>query len=100
MLGVDSSVFLIFTTRVDPNKWVNSGEIDPFRKISCGIGIRFFNLDKRVRTGEFQRLKKRQESGNTIHTLVKAPHCILPRLILAVKVLVNKSLLIEKLRKH
>ena len=27
-----------------PNKWVNCGEIDPFRKISCGIGIRFFNL--------------------------------------------------------
>jgi hypothetical protein len=46
MLGVDSCVFLIFTTRVDPNKWVNSGEIDPFRKISCGIGIRFFNLTK------------------------------------------------------
>ena len=27
-----------------PNKWINSGEIDTFRKISCGIGIRFFNL--------------------------------------------------------
>ena len=38
MIGVDSC----FYDTSWPNKWVNSGEIDPFRKISCGI--RFFNL--------------------------------------------------------
>jgi hypothetical protein len=43
----DSCVFLIFTTRVDPNKWINFGEIDSFRKLSS-----FFQF-------------LRQESGNT-----------------------------------
>jgi hypothetical protein len=44
MIGVDSCVFFNLYDKSWPNKWVNSGEIDPFRKISCGIGIRFFNL--------------------------------------------------------
>jgi len=54
--------------RERPESRVNSGEIDPFRKISCGIGIRFFNLyDK--------------ESGNTLGTPVDSGLSIDPLIL-------------------
>jgi len=39
-----SGVFLIFATRVDQNKWINSSEIDPFRKSHVELEFVFFNL--------------------------------------------------------
>ena len=39
-----SCVFLIFATRVDQNKWINSSEIDPFRKSHVELEFVFFNL--------------------------------------------------------
>ena len=52
------SGFLRFFNLYDkswPNSWVNFFQIDPFRKISWGIGIRFFN------------------PGNTLETPVASP---------------------------